>query len=194
METCSVMNNIAFSNWSRDMNKISQALTAIMTLVAAPVLAASEDVLPINTDEIAKYREVGEWTVHENRTRGTCFISRSDASGNLVQMGLTKNTEYGYIGIFKKGVDVTEDDEMVEVFINDTLYVGSAKKLVHGASGDYKGGYILANDKQVRLDLERASEMVVFPESPYTVTVDLTGGVRNAIYEARECTRELQAD
>ena len=176
------------------MNKISQALTAIMTLVAAPVLAASEDVLPINTDEIAKYREVGEWTVHENRTRGTCFISRSDASGNLVQMGLTKNTEYGYIGIFKKGVDVTEDDEMVEVFINDTLYVGSAKKLVHGASGDYKGGYILANDKQVRLDLERASEMVVFPESPYTVTVDLTGGVRNAIYEARECTRKLQAD
>src|SRR6056297_1476926 len=115
------------------MNKLSQALTAVITLAAAPVLAADKNVLPRSSDEIAKYRNVGEWTVHENRTRGTCFISRADDSGNLVQMGLTKNTEYGYIGIFKKGVDVTEDDEMVEVFINDTLYVGSAKKLVHGA-------------------------------------------------------------
>ncbi len=175
------------------MNKISQALTAIMTLAAAPVLAANEDVLPVATDEIAKYRNVGEWTVHENRTRGTCFISRSDDAGNLVQMGLTKNAEYGYIGIFRKGADVTEDDEMVAILINDTLYVGDAEKLVHGASGGYKGGYVLANDKQVRLDLERASEMIVFPESPYTVTVDLTG-VRKAIFHARECTRFLQAD
>lgn len=176
------------------MNKLSQALTAVITLAAAPVLAADKNVLPRSSDEIAKYRNVGEWTVHENRTRGTCFISRADDSGNLVQMGLTKNTEYGYIGIFKKGADVTEEDEMVGVVINDNLYVGSARKLVHGASGDYKGGYIMANDKQVRLDLERASEMVVFPESPYTVTVDLTGGVRNAIYEARQCTRKLQAE
>jgi len=176
------------------MNKISRALTAMMILVAGPAIAANEDILPINTDEIAKYRNVSEWTVYENRTRGTCFISRSDASGNLVQMGLTKNTEYGYIGIFKKGADVTEDDEMVEVIINDTVYVGTAKKLIHGASGDYKGGYILANDKQVRLDLERAREMVIFPESPYTVSIDLTGGVRNAIYEARECTRKLHGN
>jgi len=188
------MNNTGFSNWRCNMNKISRALTAMMILVAGPAIAANEDILPINTDEIAKYRNVSEWTVYENRTRGTCFISRSDASGNLVQMGLTKNTEYGYIGIFKKGADVTEDDEMVEVIINDTVYVGTAKKLIHGASGDYKGGYILANDKQVRLDLERAREMVIFPESPYTVSIDLTGGVRNAIYEARECTRKLHGN
>ena len=176
------------------MIKLSQVITALITLAAAPVLAADQDVLPLNSDEIAKYRNVGEWAVHENRTRGTCFISRSDASGNLVQMGLTKNTEYGYIGIFKKGADVSENDEMVKVVINDNLYVGSAKKLVHGASDGYSGGYILANDKQVRLDLERAREMIVFPESPYSVMVDLTGGVRNAIYEARECTRKLQAE
>jgi len=176
------------------MNRFSKAMTAVIALAATPALAADEDVLPLNSDDIGKYRNVGEWTVHENRTRGTCFISRSDESGNLVQMGLAKNTEYGYIGIFKKGADVTEEDEMVGVVINDNLYVGSARKLVHGASGDYKGGYIMANDKQVRLDLERASEMVVFPESPYTVTVDLTGGVRNAIYEARQCTRKLQAE
>lgn len=173
------------------MNKISRALTAILVFAAAPVLAADEDVLPVTTDEIADYRDAGEWMVRENRTRGTCFISRSDASGNLVQMGLTKNAEYGYIGIFKKGADITEEDEGVAVVLNGNLYVGNARKLVHGASGDYKGGYILANDKQVRLDLESAREMVVFPESPYTVTVDLKG-VRNAIYEARKCTRELQ--
>lgn len=173
------------------MNKITRTLTAILIFAAAPVLAADEDVLPLNTDEIADYRDVGEWRVRENRTRGTCFISRSDEFGNLVQMGLTKNAEYGYIGIFKKGADVTEGDVKVSIVLNDNRYVGNARKLVHGASGDYKGGYILANDKQVRLDLESAREMVVFPEAPYTVTVDLKG-VRNAIYEARKCTRELQ--
>ena len=173
------------------MNKITRTLAAILVFAAAPVLAADEDVMPVNSDEIADYRHVGEWMVRENRTRGTCFISRSDGSGNLVQMGLTKNAAYGYIGIFKKGADVTEHDEMVAIVLNGNLYVGNARKLVHGASGDYKGGYILANDKQVRLDLESASEMVVFPESPFTVTIDLDG-VRNAIYEARKCTRELQ--
>ena len=173
------------------MKKISRAIAAILVLGAAPVLAADEDVLPLETDKIADYRDAGEWMVRENKTRGTCFISRSDAAGNLVQMGLTKNTEYGYIGIFKKDANLTEGDEMVAIVVNGNLYVGKARKLIHGASGDYKGGYILANDKQVRLDLESADEMIVFPESPYTVAVDLKG-VRNAIYEARKCTRELQ--
>lgn len=173
------------------MTKTNRALAAILMFVAAPALAADEDILPVTTDEIADYRSAGKWMVRENRTRNTCFISRSDASGNLVQMGLTRNAEYGYIGVFKKGIDVTEDDELVAVVLNNNLYVGTAKKLVHGASGDYQGGYILANDKQVRLDLESADEMVVFPESPYTIRVDLSG-VRNAIYEARKCTRELQ--
>jgi hypothetical protein len=173
------------------MKKISRALTAFLVLAAAPVLAADEDVLPVNTDDISKYRIAGDWEVRQNETRGSCFISRSDAEGYLVQMGLTKNAEYGYIGIFKKGADVTEGSEMVAIALNGNLYVGEVSKLVHGASGDYKGGYILANNKNIRLDLESASEMVVFPESPYTVTVNLEG-VRNAIYEARKCTRELQ--
>ena len=104
------------------MNKITRTLAAILVFAAAPVLAADEDVMPVNSDEIADYRHVGEWMVRENRTRGTCFISRSDGSGNLVQMGLTKNADYGYIGIFKKGADVTEDDEMVAIVLNGQFF------------------------------------------------------------------------
>lgn len=174
------------------MNKISRAFVATLLLVATPALAATEDVLPVSTDEISTYRGAGEWTVRANETRGTCFISRSDDEGYLVQMGFTKNSQYGYVGIFKKGADVGEKDEAVAIAINGNLYIGSVKKLVHGASGGYQGGYVVTNDRQLRLDLESQNEMVIFPESPYTVTVNLKD-VRNAIFEARKCTRELQS-
>lgn len=174
------------------MKTIIRAFAASMLVGATPALAASDDVLPVNTDEISKYRSVGEWTVRANETRGTCFISRSDEKGYLVQMGFTKNSQYGYIGIFKKGAEIAENEEAVAVAINDNLYIGSVSKLVHGASGDYRGGYVVSNNRQLRLDLESQNEMVIFPESPYTVTVNLKD-VRNAIFEARECTRKLQS-
>jgi hypothetical protein len=84
-----------------------------------------------------------------------------------------------------------EGDEAVAIAVNGNVYAGSAHNVVGGASGNYKGGYILANNKQLRLDLEQAKEMVVFPDLPFTVTVNLDG-MRNAIFEARECTNKLQ--
>jgi len=75
--------------------------------------------------------------------------------------------------------------------VNGNLYVGVSKTVAHGASGGYQGGYVIADDKQLRLDLEQQEEMIVFPDQPFTVTVSLDH-VRNAIYEARECTRKLQ--
>ena len=177
------------------MTTISKTIAALLFAAATPVLAADQDVLPLNTDEIAHYRDVGEWVVHENRTRGSCFISRADEAGHLVQIGLTKDSDYGYLGIFQKGIELAEGTNAVAIVINGNLYVGTSKAVVHGASDGYQGGYVIAdeeNRKQFRLDLEKHGEMVVFPDQPYTVTVNLDH-VRNAIYEARECTKKLQA-
>ena len=158
---------------------------------ATPAFAADQDVLPVNTDEIAQYRNVGDWGVHENLTRGSCFISRADDAGHLVQIGLTRDNDYGYIGIFQKGIELEEGTNAVAIVVNGNLYVGESKTVAHGASDGYQGGYVIANDKQLRLDLEQQKEMIVFPDQPFTVTVNLDH-VRNAIYEARECTRKLQ--
>jgi hypothetical protein len=176
------------------MNKITKTIVAFLLGAATPALAADQDVLPLNSDEIAHYRDVGQWVVHENLTRGSCFISRADPAGHLVQIGLTKDNDYGYLGIFQKGVELEEGTNAVAILINGNLYVGQSKAVVHGASGDYEGGYVLATGesrKQMRLDLEKQKEMVVFPDKPFTVTVQLDR-VRDAIYEARECTKKLQ--
>ena len=172
------------------MNTLTKTI-AVLLLAATPALAADQDVLPVNTDEIAQYRNVGDWVVHENLTRGSCFISRADDAGHLVQIGLTKDNDYGYIGIFQKGVELEEGTNAVAIVVNGNLYVGESKTVAHGASDGYQGGYVIANDKQLRLDLEQQKEMIVFPDQPFTVTVKLDR-VRNAIYEARECTRKLQ--
>jgi len=174
------------------MTLLSRLLTVALIAIAGPALAADDSVLPRAGDDIGKYRQVGNWTVYENRTRGSCFISRSDEAGNLVQMGLTEDNLYGYIGIFRKDAEIPEGEEAVAIVVNDNLYVGAAKNVVHGASGNYKGGYILANDRQLRYDLGRADEMVVFPDLPFTVTVNLDRS-RDAIFEARECTGKLQS-
>lgn len=176
------------------MNMTLRTAVILLLGAAAPALAADQDVLPVNTDEIAHYRDVGEWVVHENRTRSTCFISRSDAEGHLVQIGLTKDKDYGYIGIFQKGAKLEEGTDAVAVIVNGNLYVGESKAVVHGTSNVYEGGYVLATGetaKQLRLDLEQQEEMIVFPNKPFTVTISL-GHLRNAIYEARECTGKLQ--
>lgn len=173
------------------MKMITRTITALLLAAATPALAADQDVLPLNTDEIAHYRDVGQWGVHENLTRGSCFISRADDAGHLVQIGLTKDNDYGYIGIFQKGIELEEGTNAVAIVVNGNLYVGQSKTVAHGASDGYQGGYVIANDKQLRLDLEQQDEMVVFPDQPFTVTVQLDR-VRNAIYEARECTRKLQ--
>lgn len=176
------------------MNIRMTTVTLLLLGAVAPALAADQDVLPLNSDEIARYRNVGQWVVHENRTRGSCFISRSDEAGHLVQIGLTRDSDYGYIGIFQKGIELEEGTNAVALLVNNNLYVGESKAVVHGASGDYKGGYVLAtgpSGKQLRRDLETQKEMIVFPDKPYTVTVNLDK-VRNAIFEARECTNKLQ--
>lgn len=176
------------------MKILTKAIGVLLIGAALPALAADPDVLPLNTDEIAHYRDVGDWVVHENRTRGSCFISRTDDAGHLVQIGLSKDSDYGYIGIFQKGIQLEEGTNAVAVLINGNIYVGESKALVQGASDDYQGGYVIAKDeirKQLRLDLESQSEMIVFPDKPYTVTVNLDH-VRNAIFEARECTQKLQ--
>ena len=55
------------------MNTLTKTIAALLLAAATPAFAADQDVLPVNTDEFAQYRNVGEWGVHQNLS---CFISR----------------------------------------------------------------------------------------------------------------------
>ena len=169
------------------LKKYSFALAA--ALVATPLFAGEEAVLPASSDEAEKYRNAGDWTVYKNLTQSSCFAVRAGDT-TAVQLGLTKDKQYGYIGVFVKGAEVSDEEQAVAIVVNDNIYVGEVGPATHLTDG-YQGGYVLANNKDLRLDMERADEMVAFPESVNKVTVDLAKS-RAAIYEARKCTDELQ--
>lgn len=148
------------------------------------------EVLPEASDEIRRYRKAGDWVIYENLTRSTCFMTRNYENGGAVQMGLTKDGKYGYIGVFVKGAEVEEEIEDVTVLVNGNLYTGKGYPAVH-LEGDFQGGYLLANNTRLRYDLGKGEELIAYPDQGYGVTFDLKAA-GNAIFEVRKCTEELQ--
>ncbi|WP_120500951.1 hypothetical protein [Roseovarius sp. EL26] len=164
---------------------------AALAVLASPAFAGAADVLPSSEDDIVMYRTAGPWAVHQNNTSKTCLISQKGENGGLVQMGLTATGDYGYLGVFAQGAEVEEGLKEVAVLVNDNVYLGQSEAVSHGLEDGYKGGYILTDNPNFVKDLEKEGELVAFPDTPFIYTINLDGA-KNAIYEARKCTDELQ--
>lgn len=173
------------------MKFLFKACAVAAIALSSPAFANDEDILPVPTDEISVYREVGPWTVYQNDTRASCFITMTDEThGTAVQMGLTKDHMAGYVAVFSKTADVEEGViNDIALIINDNLYAGKSKTFSDPLREGYEGGYVLA-DKQMRLDLERGKELIAFPDSPRMIVVSLKRS-GDAIYEARQCNQSL---
>ena len=172
------------------MTKFKTALTALAIVCAAPLSAATDDVLPASGDDISKYRDAGAWTIHQNATRGSCFASYRSTNDAIVQFGFTKSEKMGYLGLFSQTAMVTDGDQKIAVIANGNLYVGEASGVGANLKDDYKGGYILVNNPEFVKDIEAGKELVAFPESPQSYIVDMRGA-KAAVYEVRKCTGEL---
>lgn len=172
------------------VTRLFKFIMAASICVATPVLSADENILPASSDEIKLYRNIGSWSVHENLTRKSCFISQADDKGYLVQMGMAKGNEFGYVGIFKKDAEIPEGDKAVAILVNDHIYSGKTHNVTDGISGNYVGGYILADTLDLQYDLKNSEAMVIFPDMDFNVTVSLQDA-RNAIFEAQQCTEKL---
>lgn len=169
---------------------------ALCAALATPGFAADEEtnaaeVLPVATDTIEEYRRAGDWMVFSNVTRAHCFMTKSDESG-AVQMGVNKDGEYGYVGAFIKGAEIKEGPKAIAISVNGNVYFGESNSAVNLSDG-YNGGYILSNNITLRYDLGKADDMVLFPDAPYSATVNLKDA-RKAIFEVQECTKKLQGD
>lgn len=161
------------------------AAAGLMICAASLAHAADEDVLPAAGDTIETYLSAKYWTVFKNSTRQSCFIEwRSENS--VVQAGLTKAQDAGYLGAFLRDVEPTEGNQDIAIVLNGNLYVGRSTTVAQTLSGGLKGGYIVVDNPNFVKDLEEAREFVAFQGSPYTVTVKLKTP-KNAIDRAREC-------
>lgn len=162
---------------------------ALTTFAATAAYAADEmDVLPKENAEFSKWGEVEGWTVFVDQSRGTCLIERVDANTNVVQMGLTKSQDFGYLGIFTQA-DVKPKDNQIHLLLDGEAYYGDAKAKTKNLAEGYKGGYILANNPDFVDDVMKKYVMTVYPEDANTFDVSLDGTFK-AIEAARKCNAE----
>lgn len=162
------------------------ATTAIPSLTTSAMAQSAQEVLPLSTDEIVQERNWKKWAIFRNNTRGHCFGTKSDESG-VLQMGVTADETMGYVGVFIKA-DVPEgESQNVRVLLGEQTFVGEASGPVQHLGDGWHGGYILANNKDFRRAIEANDVMTVFPDMPYSVTIDITGA-NNAIFEIAKCS------
>lgn len=160
-----------------------------LTLAATGIAHALEiaDIVPAFDDELETYKEVGDWTVIANKTRGDCLIERSDDVGNAMQMGLVKDGSAVYLGVFTTRPADIQPDTPIQIAVDGQVYVGEAYGIKAGTvSGDYKGGYVLSQDPAFVNAIAQGRELVAFPENTGVFIVDLTG-TKRAIDEAMAC-------
>lgn len=172
------------------MNNLLAPAFAAALVISAGSAALAADPIPSSGDTFTIYSEVEGWTVYSDTSTGTCLVEKTDEMGNAVQMGLTKDQAYGYLGVFTTAdVDIKKGQEIV-VAVDGSVFTGEgtgikSKKL----KGDYSGGYLLTNNPNFVSAIENGQKMVAFPEKTGAFTVDLTG-TKKAIEAARKCNME----
>ncbi|NOD33628.1 MULTISPECIES: hypothetical protein [unclassified Ruegeria] len=142
-------------------------------------------------DTFERYGEVEGWKVFIDNEKKSCLIEAVDDAENVVQMGLTEDRGVGYVGVFTKAdTDIKRGEtQEVAILIGDNIYLGEATGMKGNITKGYSGGYVLSDNPQFADDLAKKKVMIVFPETAYAFTVDLTGTYK-AMEMARKCNAE----
>lgn len=161
----------------------------VATLLLAP-MAHAEDAVPPGNDGFSRYGNVGDWTVYVDNERKSCLIERA-TDGNVVQMGLTKDHDFGYLGVFSKGETGVKAGSKEEIFLDldGVVFSSEATGMKGNITEGYSGGYILANNPVFVDAIANSYKMTVFPRKDGMFTVDLTG-TKKAMEMARSCNLE----
>ena len=160
-------------------------------VISATMAMAGGDAVPPGDDGFTKVGEVEGWGLFVDNQRKTCMIERMDEAENIVQMGLTADREFGYLGVFTKAdIGIRKGKkEKIYIDIDGTLYWSESTGMKGNITEGYSGGYILANNPQFINDVANKYTMTVFPRKQSAFVVDLAG-TKKAIAAARECTEE----
>jgi hypothetical protein len=163
----------------------------VVALLAGGAAYADQSVLPKDNAEFVKWGEESGWNIFIDKSRNACLIERVDENANVVQMGLTADKDFGYLGVFTLA-DIEFEDDKVHLLLDDKPYVGDAYLAPSNLAAGYKGGYILANNPDFVEDVQRRFNMVVMPEHSNSFEVSLDGTLK-AIDAARMCNDEAAA-
>lgn len=167
-------------------------LAAVAMTAIAPIVNAEEtSPIPKSGDAFSVYGQVEGWTVYADADTKNCLVERVDDLGNVMQMGVTKDRDYAYVGIFTLADIEVKKKQTIAIAVDGTIFLGESygiksKKLKDG----YTGGYVLTNNLDMVTAIAEGRELIAFPEDPVAFIIDLTG-TKRAIEEARKCNAEM---
>lgn len=173
--------------------KLSSRIAAAtaLTLASTTVYAASDSPIPSSSDNFTIFKDLGDWTVYADANTRTCLAERADEVGNVFQMGLTKDHQYGYVGVFTLADVTIPSSQEIAIIVDGQMFAGKAfglksKKL----KGDYAGGYALTDSQELVDAIANGQTLIAFPEKEGLFVVDLTG-TKRAIEATRACNMEI---
>jgi len=164
-------------------------MAAVFALGATAAVASDDSILPKDNAEFMNYGEESGWNIFVDKSRNTCLIERVDENSNVVQMGLTPDKEFGYLGVFTRA-DMEFEDDRVELLMDNKLYYGDTTAAPPNLADGYKGGYLLANNPDFVDDVMNRENMIVMPETTFAFEISLDG-TKKAIEAARACNASL---
>ena len=165
------------------------ASSAVSVCLTAPAFAS--DILPSQGDGFKKWGEVEGYTIYIDEAKNSCLAERIDQQENVLQMGLTEDQEFGYLGVFTKSdIDALDDGDEILLSLDGELFSGVARTKTGNLADGYQGGYVLTNNPNFVEAVQRKYEMIVFPEDDFAFIINLDGTFK-AIEEARKCQASL---
>jgi hypothetical protein len=178
----------------KTMTKPRFTLLASLSAIAVAGIASAELPIPQSGDVLSMYKKIGEWTIYADETRGSCLAERVDSENNVMQMGITQDGGFGYVGVFTTAELDVEDSQKIAIGVDGEIFVGDThgirSKQIKG--GSHSGGYIVTNNPDLVNAIANGQILVAFPERTGAFIVDLTG-TKAAIAEIRACTDGLSA-
>ncbi|MDK3073036.1 hypothetical protein QO034_07950 [Sedimentitalea sp. JM2-8] len=172
---------MSFPNW---------AVPAVLAGLLSSSAAFAQVAVAPGSDGFEPYGASGDWNVFIDRERKSCLIERV-GEDSIVQMGLTADHAFGYIGVFSSRDTGIKRGEKEDIFIDidGVIFQSQATGMKGNITEGFSGGYILANNPAFIDAVANGSSMIVFPETDGMFTVDLEG-TKKAMEMARACNLE----
>lgn len=161
------------------MNKLKAVMVGA-AIAASTAFGAS-------ADTFKSYGSVGHWNVFVDETKGSCVIETRQTEGLIVQMGLTKNKDLGYLGVFTQ--DPTDfkkgDKRELIIDLDGDVYTAESTAMKGNITPGYSGAYILANNPNFIADVANKQTLKAV-DTERVFTLDLTG-TKKAMMMGSEC-------
>lgn len=173
--------------------KFARTAIAVAALAVASVADAQTPVDPALVANVLPGNDgftlfQAGWHVMVDIARGTCLIERSGVDNNVIQMGMTRDGSFGYIGLFSQNAAALGDGEIRPVIIElgENVYYGSVVGVAGQLRGGYAGGYVVTPDIAFFEDIARQFDMIIRVADLEPIQVNLSGTL-DALETAREC-------